>query len=64
MGRYFNREDMGVIKTGAVADLLLLNGNPLKDIEQTQQIEGVLLSKTYLPKAYITNELKKLEKAQ
>ena len=64
VGRYFNREDMGVIKTGAVADLLLLNGNPLKDIEQTQQIEGVLLSKTYLPKAYITNELKKLEKAQ
>ena len=62
VGKYFNREDIGIIKVGAAADLILLNANPLKDIEQTQQIEGVLVGGSYLTKAYITSELKKLEK--
>lgn len=64
VGRYFNREDIGVLKVGAAADLLLLSGNPLKDIAQTQRIEGILIGHTYLPKAYITRELKKMEKTQ
>jgi imidazolonepropionase-like amidohydrolase len=64
VGKYLNRNDIGIIKVGAVADLILIGGNPLKDIEQTQRIEGVLIGHTYLPKAYIVNELKKLEKPQ
>jgi imidazolonepropionase-like amidohydrolase len=64
VGKYFNREDIGVLKVGAAADLLLLSGNPLKNISETQRIEGVLIGHTYLPKAYITQELKKMEKAQ
>jgi imidazolonepropionase-like amidohydrolase len=63
IGKYYEREDMGVLKVGAVADLLLLAGNPLEDITQTQRIEGILIGHTYLPKAYITQELKKMEKA-
>jgi imidazolonepropionase-like amidohydrolase len=62
VGRYLNRADVGVIQKGAVADLLLLNGNPLQDISQTQNIEGVLVGKQWLSKAYIKQELKKLEK--
>lgn len=62
VGKYFGREDLGVIKTGAAADLVLLNGNPLQDIEQTQQIEGVLVGGKWLSKKYIRQELKKLEK--
>lgn len=62
VGRYLNRTDIGVIQKGAVADLLLLNGNPLKDIKQTENIEGVLVNKKWLTKAYIKQELKKLEK--
>jgi imidazolonepropionase-like amidohydrolase len=62
VGRFYNRPDMGVIKTGAVSDLILLNGNPLKDINQTKNIEGVMLGNHWLSKAYIDKELKKLIK--
>ncbi|MBC7827340.1 MAG: amidohydrolase family protein [Chitinophagaceae bacterium] len=59
---YKRSNDMGVIKTGAVSDLVLLNGNPLKDISQTKNIEGVMVGNHWLSKIYIGNELKKLEK--
>lgn len=62
VGKFLKRDDIGTIKVGAAADLLLLNGNPLKDIEQTQRIEGVLIGYTWLPRAYLTSELIKLEK--
>jgi imidazolonepropionase-like amidohydrolase len=54
--------DLGIIKKGAVSDLVLLNGNPLKDIHQTKNIDGVMLSNSWFSKAYIDAELKKLEK--
>ena len=62
VGKFLRREDLGIIKTGAVADLILLNGNPLKDINQSKNIEGVMLGNMWLPKNYISAELKKLEK--
>ncbi|GAA4439047.1 amidohydrolase family protein [Pontibacter saemangeumensis] len=62
IGRFLNRPDIGIIKEGAAADLVLLAGNPLEQIVQTQKIEGVLVTKRWLPKTYITQELKKLEK--
>lgn len=62
VGRYLNRPDIGTIKAGTAADLILLTGNPLEDIEQTKNIEGVLVAKRWLPKAYIAQELQKLEK--
>ena len=52
----------GTVKVGAVSDLILLAGNPLADITQTQQIEGVMLGNRWLPKTYLQQELKKLEK--
>jgi imidazolonepropionase-like amidohydrolase len=62
VGRYFNRADLGVIKVGAVSDLVLLNGNPLQNINNSKNIEGVMLGTKWLSKDYILNELKKLEK--
>jgi imidazolonepropionase-like amidohydrolase len=62
VGKYFNRPDMGVIKVGAVSDLVLLSANPLLDINNTQKIEGVMLGNLWLSKEYIQAELKKLEK--
>ena len=59
---YLNKTDSGVIKTGNVSDLVLLNGNPLKDINQTRHIEGVMIGTNWLSKEYIEMELKKLEK--
>lgn len=62
IGKFLNREDPGIIKTGAVSDLLLLNGNPLEDINQSKNIEGVMMGNLWLSKEYINAELKKLEK--
>jgi imidazolonepropionase-like amidohydrolase len=59
---YLNKPDSGIIKTGNVSDLVLLNGNPLQDINQTRQIEGVMIGTSWLSKAYLEKELKKLEK--
>jgi imidazolonepropionase-like amidohydrolase len=59
---YLNKSDSGIIKTGNVSDLVLLNGNPLKDINQTRNIEGVMMGTNWLSKAYLEKELKKLEK--
>jgi imidazolonepropionase-like amidohydrolase len=59
---YLNRKDAGVIKEGAVADLVLLGGNPLANIKETEKVEGVFLNGKWLSKEYIDGELKKLEK--
>ena len=59
---YKRSNDMGTIKTGAVSDLVLLGGNPLKEIHQTKNIEGVMVGNQWLSKEYIDSELKKLEK--
>ena len=41
----------GVVEPGHVADLVLLNGNPLEDIANTQKITGVILEGQYFPRA-------------
>ncbi|GAB4028197.1 amidohydrolase family protein [Spirosoma koreense] len=62
VANYLSKPDWGVIKTGNVSDLVLLSGNPLKDITQTRNIEGVMIGTNWLSKEYIQSELKKLEK--
>lgn len=41
----------GVVEPGHVADLVLLNGNPLEDISNTQKIAAVILEGQYIPRA-------------
>lgn len=62
VGRFWGRDDLGVVKTGAVADLILLNANPLENISNTRRIEGVLLGHRWMSGAFIAETLKKLEK--
>lgn len=62
-GRFLGRDDIGIIRKGAVADLVLLNGNPLEDISQTNNIEGVMLRGVWMDKSYLDTELRKLEGA-
>ena len=62
VGKYLRQSDSGVIKQGARADLVLLSGNPLTDIRQTQRIAGVFLNGQWLSPEYIAQGLKKLEK--
>jgi len=59
---YLNLPDTGTIQSGSVADLILIGGNPLKDITQTRKIEGVMLAGKWLSKTYIDAELKKIVK--
>lgn len=37
-----NLDDIGVIKEGSIADLVILNGNPLEDIKYTQEIHTIV----------------------
>jgi imidazolonepropionase-like amidohydrolase len=62
VAKFYNSLNRGKIKPGYVADLVLLNGNPLQDINNTTAIEGVMLNGKWLSKKYIDEELQKLVK--
>jgi imidazolonepropionase-like amidohydrolase len=62
VGTFYKQKDLGTIKAGSVSDLVLLSGNPLTDISQTKNIQGVMVGNYWLSKDYIDAELKKLEK--
>lgn len=57
---YLRIPDSGIIRKGAVADLVLVGANPLDNIEATQDIKGVMLHGTWLSREYLDRELKKL----
>ena len=47
--RYLGKEkDLGTIETGKLADLVLLDANPLDDISNTRKIRAVILDGRYL----------------
>jgi imidazolonepropionase-like amidohydrolase len=62
VGEFYNDPLTGIIKPGAVSDLILLNGNPLDDINQTKNIAGVMIGTKYLNSEYIKAGLSKLKK--
>jgi len=59
---FYNDPLRGTIKAGSISDLLLISGNPLSDINQTKNIDGVMIGSRYLDKNYITTALKRLKK--
>ncbi len=50
-------QDLGSIRPGYLADLLILEANPLEEISNTKKISGVLISGLYFDK----NQLEKLK---
>lgn len=62
VAKYLKLPDTGVVRSGAKADLILLNGNPLTDISNTKKIEGVVLNGKWLSKSERDAGLKKQEK--
>lgn len=62
VARYLNQSDAGVVRKDAIADLILLDENPLTDIRYTQSIHGVVLNGRWLSKEEIDSGLKRLVK--
>jgi len=57
VGRFLNRSDMGTVEPGKVADLLLLEANPLTDIRAIERNAGVMVDGRWLPPSMIRERL-------
>lgn len=62
VAQYLKIKDAGTIQVGSVSDLILLNGNPLKDINQVRAQSGVMIGTKWMDKSFIDSELKRLVK--
>jgi imidazolonepropionase-like amidohydrolase len=53
--------DMGTVQTGKIADLVLLDANPLDDIHNTRKIRAVVLAGRYLSRSNLDEMLHQVE---
>jgi imidazolonepropionase-like amidohydrolase len=54
-------KDLGTIEKGKLADLVLLDGNPLENIKNTRRIAAVIVNGRYLPKETLQQMLDDVE---
>jgi imidazolonepropionase-like amidohydrolase len=60
--RFLGREkDFGMIAEGQIADLVLLDANPLDDIGNTKKISAVVVGGKFLPRASLHEMLARIE---
>jgi tetratricopeptide (TPR) repeat protein len=60
--RFMKREnDLGTVETGKLADLVLLNDNPLEDIGNTRKIEAVVAAGRLFTRASLDEMLSKVD---
>ncbi len=60
--RFFGREkELGTVEQGKLADLVLLDANPLDDIANTRRITAVVVNGRYLPKDELQQMLAQVE---
>jgi imidazolonepropionase-like amidohydrolase len=62
VGRFLKRDDIGIVRIGAVADLVVLDENPLLDIRNTRKINMVIREGTVYTKEYITEQLESIRR--
>lgn len=51
VGQFLHRSNQGMVRKGAVADLVLVTDNPLEKIDNTSKIEGVMVGGRWLSRA-------------
>ena len=56
-------DSLGTIEKGKIADMILLNADPLTDINNTKHIQAVFVNGKYLPKQTLEVMLVKVEQA-
>jgi hypothetical protein len=56
----YKEKELGTVTTGKLADLLILEGNPLSDISNTQKINAVIVNGKYISK----DDIKRMLAAQ
>ena len=61
--RFLGRPDMGTVRKGNAADLVLLDANPLVDIANSRRIRAVVLNGRYLSRGDLDNLLRQAELA-
>lgn len=62
--KFLGMEDrLGTIEKGRLADLVLLNANPLDDIRNTEKIDAVIVNGRYLPREQLDKMLAGVEEA-
>jgi len=62
--KFFGRtRDLGTVEAGKLADLVLLDANPLDDIRNTQKISAVLLGGRYFSRADLDDILNRVQAA-
>ena len=54
-------DSLGTVEKGKIADLVLLNANPLEDIRNTQKIEAVVVNGRFLDRKELDQLLAKAE---
>ncbi len=60
--RFLGREkDLGMVDTGKLADLVLLDANPLEDIGNTRKISAVVFGGKFFPRASLDEMLARIE---
>jgi len=55
------QKSLGTVETGKLADLVLLDANPLEDIRNTQKISGVFLQGRYLNRQALDDLLRQVK---
>ncbi len=62
VGEYFSNEDQfGTIEEGMRADLILMNGNPLRDLDAIRDHSGVMVNGAWLSREMIDEKLAEIE---